>query len=158
MALDEFTMLLSCRKHIALTSEFQTQGWKTIGTATKTKADGVLTLIHPKHPSTRIKHEALVQGRALRTRIHTSKARIEVINVYQHVWSHQITKEQKLAQRQKLLDKISRTIQNIARGDTLIVAGDFNAEFKASVPKDIQARRMPKRPATSEPKRRTLRL
>ena len=105
---------------------------RAIGTATKTKADGVMTLIHPKHPSTGIKHEALVQGRALRTQIHTSKGRIEVINVYQHVWSHQTTKEQNIAQRQKLLDKISRTIQHIARRDTLIVAGDFNAELVRS--------------------------
>ena len=127
-----YDAILLQETHRTDTSEFQTQGWRAIGTATKTKADGFMTLIHPKHPSTGIKHEALVQGRALRTQIHTSKGRIEVINVYQHVWSHQTTKEQNIAQRQKLLDKISRTIQHIARRDTLIVAGDFNAELVRS--------------------------
>ena len=91
-----------------------------------------MTFIHPKYPGGSIKHEALVPGRALRTQIHTPKGRVAVINIYQHAWSYQATTEQNLAQRHKVLDKVSRTIQHIARRDTLIVAGDFNAELLPS--------------------------
>ena len=46
-----FDAILLQETHKTDKSEFQSIGWQVVGTATKTKADGVMTLIHPKYPS-----------------------------------------------------------------------------------------------------------
>ena len=93
-----------------------------------------MTLIHPKHSVGSIKHEEIVPGRLQRVQVIVEGGRVEILNVYQHVWSYTDSTEVNTSRRQRLLDKISQTILNIARRHTLILAGDLNAELTRSHP------------------------
>ena len=62
------------------------------------------------------------------------KGRVEILNTYQHVWSYTDSTEVNTGRRQRLLDKITQTIQNIARRHTVILAGDLNAELTRTHP------------------------
>ena len=50
-------------------SEFRTNGWTAIHSGTTARADGVMTLVHPKHPSARVRYEEVTPGRVLRAQV-----------------------------------------------------------------------------------------
>ena len=70
--------------HWTMSSEFIVQGWRAIHSGTKARADGVLTLLHPRHKTDTIRHEEIQPGRILRTQIQTPQGRVEVFNCYQY--------------------------------------------------------------------------
>ena len=130
----KYDAVLLQETHRTQSSEFRTAGWSAIGSASKSKADGLMTLIHPKHNTGSIKHEEIVPGRLQRVQVIVEGGRVEILNAYQHVWSYTDSTEINTSRRQRLLDKISQTIQSIARRHTLILAGDLNAELTRSHP------------------------
>ena len=68
--------------HWTTSSEFVVQGWRAIHSGTKARADGVLTLIHPRHKADTIRHEEIQSGRILRTQPQTPHGRVELFNCY----------------------------------------------------------------------------
>ena len=68
-------------------AEFTVAGWKAIVSASTARADGVMTLIHPKYVSARIKFDEIVKGRALRVQFQAPAGRVELLNIYQFVWN-----------------------------------------------------------------------
>ena len=55
--------------HWSTSSEFIVQGWRAVHSGSKARADGVLTLFHPRHKADTIRHEEIQQGRVLRTQL-----------------------------------------------------------------------------------------
>ena len=117
-----------CRKYSGR-PEFTVAGWKAIVSASTARADGVMTRVHPKYVSTHIKFGEIVKGRVLRVQFQAPAGRVELLNVYQLVWNQTLTRDRNVEQRQKLLDKTARAVQSFSLRDTVVVAGDFNAEL-----------------------------
>ncbi|CAE7248776.1 kptA [Symbiodinium sp. CCMP2592] len=117
--------------HWSTTSDFMVQGWRAIHSGTKARADGILTLVHPRHNKHVVRHEEIVPGRARRVQLQAPHGRIEIHNCYQH--PHNYTESLK-KKRHAFLNKVTRSITGIPLRTTLIVAGDFQAEVKPSPP------------------------
>ena len=120
--------------HWSTCSEFRTNGWTAIHSGTTARADGVMTLVHPKHPSTRVRHEEIAPGRVLRVQVQMPTGRVELFNCYQHPHNFTSNQETLKEKRQSLLNKLGRSIQGIPQRATLIVAGDFQAELTPQAP------------------------
>ena len=120
--------------HWSTCSEFRTNGWTAIHSGTTARADGVMTLVHPKHPSTRVRHEEIAPGRVLRVQVQMCAGRVELFNCYQHPHNFTSNQETLKEKRQSLLNKLGRSIQGIPQRATLIVAGDFQAELAPQAP------------------------
>ena len=120
--------------HWSTCSEFRTNGWTAIHSGTTARADGVMTLAHPKHPSTRVRHEEIAPGRVLRVQVQMPAGRVELFNCYQHPHNFTSNQETLKEKRQSLLNKLGRSIQGIPQRATLIVAGDFQAELTPQAP------------------------
>ena len=113
--------------HRASFSTFQIDKWMAVGSSTK-RGEGVLTLVHPKYDPSLVRYQEIIPGRVLRVKVCHAEAAIETLNIYQHVWIHNDEPEVNRQRRQNLLDRCSGVLQGMARRDTLILAGDFNAE------------------------------
>ena len=120
--------------HWSTCSEFRTNGWTAIHSGTTARADGVMTLVHPKHPSARVRYEEVTPGRVLRVQVQMPTGRVELFNCYQHPHNFASNQETLKEKRQSLLNKLGRSIQGIPQRATLIVAGDFQAELTPQAP------------------------
>ena len=105
--------------HWSTCSEFRTNGWTAIHSGTTARADGVMTLVHPKHPSTRVRHEEIAPGRVLRVQVQMPTGRVELFNCYQHPHNFTSNQETLKEKRQSLLNKLGRSIQGIPQRATL---------------------------------------
>ena len=130
----QYDTILLQETHRTQSSEFCTAGWNAIGSASTSKADGLMTLINPKHATQNIKHDEVVPGRLQRVQVVVERGRVEILNAYQHVWNYNDSTEANIGRRQKLLDKITQTVNSIARRHTVILAGDLNAELVKTHP------------------------
>ena len=115
--------------HRSSSSAFQIDKWMAVGSATK-RGEGVLTLVNPKYDASMVRYQEIVPGRVLRVKVCRDESATETLNVYQHVWVHTDEPEHNLQRRQLLLDRCAASIQEMARRDTLKVAGDFNSEVQ----------------------------
>ena len=120
--------------HWSTSSEFIVQGWRAVHSGSKARADGVLTLFHPRHKADTIRHEEIQQGRVLRTQLQTPQGRVEVFNCYQFPHNFTVNPNVLRDKRQTLLSKLGRAVAGIPLRATLIIAGDFQAEVKPAVP------------------------
>ena len=120
--------------HWSTSSEFVVQGWRAIHSGTKARADGVLTLIHPRHRADTIRHEEIQSGRILRTQLQTPQGRVELFNCYQFPHNFTVNPTVLRDKRQALLSKLGRAIAGIPLRATLVIVGDFQAEVKPAVP------------------------
>ena len=120
--------------HWSTCSEFRTTGWTAIHSGTTARADGVMTLVHPKHPSARVRYEEVTPGRVLRVQVQMPTGRVELFNCYQHPHNFAGNQETLKEKRQSLLNRLGRSIQGIPQRATLIVAGDFQAELTPQAP------------------------
>ena len=120
--------------HWSTSSEFVVQGWRAIHSGTKARADGVLTLLHPRHRADTIRHEEIQPGRILRTQLQTPQGRVELFNCYQFPHNFTVNPTVLRDKRQALLSKLGRAIAGIPLRATLVVVGDFQAEVKPAVP------------------------
>ena len=120
--------------HWSTSSEFIVQGWRAVHSGSKARADGVLTLFHPRHKADTIRHEEIQQGRVLRTQLQTPHGRVEVFNCYQFPHNFTVNPTILRDKRQTLLSKLGRAVAGIPLRATLIIAGDFQAEVKPAAP------------------------
>ena len=120
--------------HWSTTSEFTVHGWRAVHSGSKARADGVLTLFHPRHKADTIRHEEIQQGRILRTQLQTPQGRVEVFNCYQFPHNFTINPTVLRDKRHALLSKLGRAVAGIPLRATLIIAGDFQAEVKPAAP------------------------
>ena len=150
----QYDAMLLQETHRTQSNEFRTAGWSAIGSASTSKADGLMTLINPKHATQNIKHEEVVPGRLQRVQVVGERGRVEILNAYQHVWSYNDSTEANIGRRQKLFDKIAQTVNSIACRHTVILAGDLNAELNKTHPYTGNALAHTKRhtgPGSAEP-------
>ena len=120
--------------HWSTSSEFTVQGWRAVHSGSKARADGVLTLFHPRHKADTIRHEEIQQGRVLRTQLQTPQGRVEVFNCYQFPHNFTINPTVLRDKRQALLSRLGRAVAGIPLRATLVIAGDFQAEVKPAAP------------------------
>ena len=120
--------------HWSTSSEFTVHGWRAVHSGSKARADGVLTLFHPRHKADTIRHEEIQQGRVLRTQLQTPQGRVEVFNCYQFPHNFTINPTVLRDKRHALLNKLGRAVAGIPLRATLIIAGDFQAEVKPAAP------------------------
>ena len=49
--------------HWCQSTQFNVGGWRAVVSATASRADGVTTLIHPRHPAVHVKFDGIIPGR-----------------------------------------------------------------------------------------------
>ena len=72
------------------------------------------------------------QGRLIEASFSWHGVRVHVLVAYQHVWSSQKSVHQNKEDRSKFLGSLASALRAIPARDTLLLAGDFNAQLHAS--------------------------
>ena len=94
-----------------------------------TKANGVMVRLAPWIDSKQIRWREHDVGRLLEVRFAVLGARFVLTAVYQHVWSAVKSIQQTRSDGAGLLAQLSKAVRQVAGRDSLVVAGDFNAEL-----------------------------
>ena len=95
-------------------------------------ADGVMLLLSPAIDKKTIRWKEHLKGRLIQASFSWHGARVHVLIAYQHVWSSQKSVHQNKEDRAKLLGSLASAPSAIPARDTLLLAGDFNAQLHAS--------------------------
>ena len=96
------------------------------------RADGVMLLLSPAIDKKTIRWKEHLKGRLIQASFSWHGARVHVLIAYQHVWSSQKSVHQNKEDRAKLLGSLASALRAIPARDTLLLAGDFNAQLHAS--------------------------
>ena len=96
------------------------------------RADGVMLLLSPAIDKKTIRWKEHLKGRLIQASFSWHGARVHVLIAYQHVWSSQKSVHQNKDHLAKLLGSLASALRAIPARDTLLLAGDFNAQLHAS--------------------------
>ena len=96
------------------------------------RADGVMLLLSPAIDKKTIRWKEHLKGRLIQASFSWHGARVHVLIAYPHVWSSQKSVHQNKEDRAKLLGSLASALRAIPARDTLLLAGDFNAQLHAS--------------------------
>ena len=96
------------------------------------RSGGLMTMIHSKLASKEcIRSGTLANGRVQHTRIYDPKGGLDIINVYQKVWSH-ATAEAVRAERRKVWDAIAECLDRIPARNQVVMVGDMNVQLPST--------------------------
>ena len=122
--------------HWPTTCEYRDGPWTCIHSGSGTREGGVLVMLHTSYfQGVDTKHAEIKAGRLLHARICSNPA-IDLLCVYQHAWNpakaeHQnqpLSAEQLLInKRQEIWQHMQGWIAGIAKRNSLVILGDFNA-------------------------------
>ena len=96
------------------------------------RADGVMLLLSPAIDKKTIRWKEHLKGRLIQASFSWHGARVHVLIAYPHVWSSQKSVHQNKEDRAKLLGSLASALRAIPARDTLLLAGDFNAQLHAN--------------------------
>ena len=93
-----------------------------------------MLLLSPAIDKKTIRWKEHLKGRLVQASFSWHGARVHVLVAYQHVWSSQKSVHQNNEDRAKLLGScaLASALRAIPARDTLLLAGDFNAQLHAS--------------------------
>ena len=91
-----------------------------------------MLLLSPAIDKKTIRWKEHLKGRLVQASFSWHGARVHVLVAYQHVWSSQKSVHQNKEDRAKLLGALASALRAIPARDTLLLAGDFNAQLHAS--------------------------
>ena len=92
----------------------------------------VMLLLSPAIDKKTIRWKEHLKGRLIQASFSWHGARVHVLIAYQHVWSSQKSVHQNKDHLAKLLGSLASALRAIPARDTLLLAGDFNAQLHAS--------------------------
>ena len=96
------------------------------------RADGVTLFLSPALDKKSIRWKEYLKGRLIQASFSWHGARVHVLVAYQHVWSSQKIVHQNKEDGSKFLGSLASALRAIPARDTLLLAGDFNAQLHAS--------------------------
>ena len=97
------------------------------------RAGGILTLISHKFASKEcVRSGTLANGRVQHIRIYDPKGGLDILNVYQKVWSH-ASAEVVRAERHKVWEAIAECLDSVPARNQVLVVGDMNVQLPCTV-------------------------
>ena len=96
------------------------------------RAGGVILFLSPAIDKKSIKWKEHLKRRLIQASFSWHGARVHILVAYQHVWSSQKSVHQNKEDRSKFLGSLASALRAIPARDTLLLAGDFNAQLHAS--------------------------
>ena len=93
------------------------------------RAGGLLTMISHKFASKEcIRSGTLANGRVQHIRIYDPKGGLDILNVYQKVWSH-ASVDVVRAERHKVWEAIAECLDNVPARNQVLIVGDMNVQL-----------------------------
>ena len=93
------------------------------------RSGGLMTLVHMKLANRgNIRSGTLADGRIQHTRIYDVNGGIDIVNIYQRVWSHGSVADV-TAQRKKVWTALSQCLDSLPARNQVLVCGDMNTQL-----------------------------